>query len=278
MLEKLLKMTQTQTHNAIISVLKKHKIPYAETDLYIVTAQHKSCPLICTHLDTVGVPVKYVVKQGAIWRAPPLAPCLGADDRVGVWMALQMIIKGTCTKFNYGFFHDEEKGGIGSRAYLDGDHTCFIGLDRASKAGVQNIATYGYDDDELTGMFGYPEQYGTMSDCSILAAEHNKACVNISVGYDLEHTKSEHLDTGLMVETLILMRSVVIPERDYPVIPISGWSRWPEVSTDATRKECLCNLCYDHAPLYVTSRGLYCADGLEYLDTDMEIDYDTITW
>jgi hypothetical protein len=275
MLGKLLKMTQKQCHSAVIQVLKKHKVPYIETDKYIATTQHTNAPLICTHLDTVGPPVPYVVAHGPIWQAPVKSACLGADDRAGLYIALQMIIEGTVTKFDYGFFHDEEKGAIGSSAYK-GNHSCFIGLDRASKHGVQNIATYGNDDRELIDLFvalGYEEQLGSMSDCSVLAEKHNKACVNVSVGYDKEHTSLEFLDIDLLKETLVIMLKVVIPDRDYPAKQVSRWSgrhTWP---ADDKAQPVLCDLCYAHALLYELDGQMFCSECLEYVNDKETISY-----
>lgn len=281
-LEKLLLMTQKQCHSAIITTLKKHKIPYKETPLYIVTTQHtKATPLICTHLDTIAhLPPSHIIKKGVIWQAPLNAKCLGADDRAGVWIALQMLIKGTASKFEYGFFHDEEQGAIGSSAY-QGKHSCYIGLDRASKKGNQNVATYGNDDRELIDCFvalGYEEQYGTLSDCSVLADSHDKACVNVSVGYDKEHSANEFLDISLLKETLLTMKTVIIPERDYPAKQVRRWTRYSGYDyskvADDKAQPVLCDLCYNHALLYEIEGQMFCADCLEYVNGKEFINYD----
>ena len=244
MIKKLLSMTEQELYRHI-----RNTIPCIAAPDYLVTDFHRiPVPMICVHLDTVSLyPPKLFKCEHGIITAPG-SVCLGADDRAGVWIALEMIKQGTLTPFEYGFFMGEEIGGIGSGAYADTkpNHTCYIGLDRASKGGKQNLATYGYDSQELIDCFPYPESYGTMSDCSVLADATNTPCVNLSVGYDFEHTPKEQLNIAQMIETLNVMLNINIPEIEYS-------------------KAICCDMCGEHLPLY-DKNGLILCRGCLYYD------------
>jgi putative aminopeptidase FrvX len=269
-IEKLLTLTERETFNYVKKVLKKLRVDFTSNKDYIITQQHADpTPLICVHLDTVSIlPPKaedIVVLEDAIKLAPTsLSKCLGADDRAGVWIALEMLRLGTKTKFEYGFFCGEETGGVGSRSYsfLDLEHTCFIGLDRGSKLGIQNVAEYGLDNEDLTKIFtdlGYEASNGTFSDCSALAMESDVACVNVSVGYVREHTDKETLYLDLMLNTLDVMREVVIPEQVFKSAEVYNWRtdyRFAPKSSNAI----LCDLCGRHEKLYMANSGMYCEE------------------
>lgn len=214
----------------ITEFLKFKKIPYIVTKDYIITCQYdRTVPLICTHTDTVSfnpTHQKFITDEDGVLGTVKPFGCLGADDRAGVWIALKMMETKTITDFEYGFFVAEETGAKGSSAFaLEQDlskYSCFIGLDRASRSGKQNVACYGYDNEELTELFvdyGFAKQTGTFSDCSNLSGysleDSPKACVNISVGYQHEHSVKETLSIALMEDTLSMMRSILIPEQEY---------------------------------------------------------------
>ena len=245
-IEDLLVLTEQELFRYIETQLKKLGVKYITCDDYIVTTQHTAnTPLICIHTDTVS---KVAPKREDLLVSGNLlalsqnskAGCLGADDRAGVWIALEMIKRGTATAFNYAFFTGEEIGCIGSTKFATTEslenYSAFIGLDRASRGGVQNVATYLSDNDELIKIFtdlGYKEQAGSYTDCSVLSNYSDLACVNLSVGFQREHTKLESLDVSLMEQTLNVMLNVVIPEKDYEAKPVitkygKSWPAWED--------------------------------------------------
>lgn len=245
MLEKLLTSIDDDVQEYICEILDSKNIPYHRDPMYIVTQIEGNHPLICTHTDIVGlIPPNRLQEINGVVSVASIHPskCLGADDRAGIWIALQMILQGTTTVFNYGFFSGEERGCVGSQKFIKDlpidNYTCFIGLDRASRKGVQNVATYGYDNTELIQLFvdyGYEEQSGTFTDCSTLAGHSNVACINLSVGYQKEHSITETLDIALMKETLEVMLDVDIPEVDFEAT-INKFEYFPEYGYKYNRK------------------------------------------
>lgn len=253
----LLTMSEEEAYEHVIRFLQDQNIKFEEHPDYIVTRMHtKPCPLICVHLDTVSkVPPmpKDILKRGRLitLKESSKATCLGADDRAGLWIVIDMFIHGTQTDFEYGFFMGEEQFGIGSSAYAltDPDHTCYIGLDRGGYE--LNVALYGYDNDKLTKYFeeeGYEAQHGSFSDCLVLAESTGKACLNVSVGYTRQHSKSEALDCVQMIHTSNIMKEIIIPEEDYEAKTI--------IQDDLTVGSPLCcDICGEHRPLYIRFEG-----------------------
>lgn len=300
----LLIMSESELREHIVEVLRHCEVPFIITPEYIVTDLPGVLPLICTHTDTVmnGNP-RHIYDMNitgdiiSLWSFSA-ASILGADDRAGVYISLEMIKRGTSTPFNYGFFCKEEVGAVGSSEFckdIDLDqYSCIIGLDRASRKGVQNIATYSYDNDELIEIFvelGYQEQYGSFSDCSNISSYCDLACVNLSVGYYSEHTKMETLGVSLMEQTLQVMLNVVIPNKVFVAKPTvtkygKSWPAWmyedeefesyhgnyrrrssdnildAEVSEiypdDGLAIKICCDFCSEFAPLYEIHGSMVC--------------------
>jgi len=209
-------------------------------DKYILLTSPSPKPLLCVHLDTINTHSKDNIKptvddfvfdsKNNIISLSPLSElsCLGGDDRAGLYIALKLIDYMNETdnfKYDIGFFIDEEIGCIGSgnlsldlkeNLIEDFSPTCFIGLDRKSGYGKQEVALYGYDNDELTKLFteyGFKESIGSITDASELA--NDIACVNLSVGYDNEHTKNEVLYVDCMENTLQVLKDIEIPNKVY---------------------------------------------------------------
>ena len=269
MLYNILCNTEKRVRSQIIKILKKEDIPFRVDAGYIVTTLPGRMPLICTHTDTIDTlypMASEIVKKGNILSLgkKSISRCLGADDRAGVWIALKMIQGGTATPFNYAFFSGEEKGCIGSTLFANtedlDEYTCFIGLDRASRDGQQNCAIYGYDNDLLTSIFsdaGYVTSSGSYTDCSNLASNTDIACINLSIGYQHEHSTKETLNLALMEDTLDVMQSVIIPAgQPFIAKPIIQWDRrfW-EHPIDSISKPLCCDNCGEHTLLYEQEDG-----------------------
>jgi len=177
-------------------------------------------PLVCSHYDTVRKDdrVKIVEKPTNILHNE--YGILGADDRAGVAIALSLI------KLNvqavYCFFDEEECGAYGSKAFI-ADHpeivkaaTCYIGLDRR---GSTDMALYDYSSYRLYAIvskFGYKEAIGSFTDVSAIADTFPKACINLSVGFNSEHSKRESCDVVAAHITLHNMESIIPKATNVP--------------------------------------------------------------
>ena len=196
-------------------------------------------PMLCVHLDTINThrdkikinpkrDFEYDENLGILGLTKDSKlTCLGGDDRAGVWIALAMIDYMEASgdyKYDVGFFEDEEIGCLGSTSYhkdikeIGINTTCYIGLDRKSGKGAQEVALYGDDNQELVSVFnklGYVTDMGSVTDASNLSGD--VACVNLSVGYDNEHTSSEVLYLHCMVDTLEKLKALKLPTENFAV-------------------------------------------------------------
>lgn len=169
-------------------------------------------PLICSHYDTVRhTPLSgYKIKKDIITS---IEGALGGDDRCGVAIALSLMQAGVLA--NYAFFDEEECGAVGSKDFLietpwiAKESSCYIGLDRRGHA---DAAVYNYRSDKLldiVGVYGFKEASGTMTDVSVIEENLPKATVNLSVGFNHEHTSNETVHIDVVMNTLQAMKEIV---------------------------------------------------------------------
>ena len=168
-----------------------------KTDAFIMAEGNLPICLIA-HMDTVfrfaPDDFFYDSQRKVLW-APGGA---GFDDRVGIYMILNLIEKGY--RPSVIFTDEEEVGGIGARALINAFPDCpfrdcraLIQLDRANKNDAVYYNCYNTAFENWVQKFGFKFDWGTFSDISIIAPQWKIAAVNLSVGYVDEHTESERL-------------------------------------------------------------------------------------
>lgn len=284
---KLLKMTQDELFDYLVEELKGFNIEYNKGNyIYITTTPHiANKPLLTAHLDTVDTHRKdfkvpeVTIVDGVLHSVGDTV--LGGDDRAGVWLMLQLLKDpDVFMDYDYLFCCDEEIGGHGStlfaKVYPDTlkEYSSFISLDRA---GVNDVATYGYDNDELIKVFediGFQEAFGTFTDCVNLSEVSNVACVNLSVGCFNEHTASETQDLNVMYNLLEILKSPLIRDalvkKKYEATykpknsSYSGYSYTESINRDPH----LCECCGQHLPLY----------SYDYLGEDLSLCEDCVSY
>jgi len=158
-------------------------------------------PVLVAHIDTIyndmfkeWMKRDILYSNNYIWSPNGL----GADDRVGVYLLIEMFNQ---YNVNCLFTDYEEKGGLGAyeacQLFEDvfKDTPYFIELDRR---GYKEMVFY--NDDYLNKAFYeklkkyYKKEIGSFSDISIIGQEFNICSVNLSVGFYNEHHKqSEYL-------------------------------------------------------------------------------------
>lgn len=169
-------------------------------------------PLVCSHYDTVRhTPLSgYNIKEDIITS---IEGALGGDDRCGVAIALSLMQAGVLA--NYAFFDEEERGAGGSGDFLietpwiAKESSCYIGLDRR---GHEDAAVYNYRSNKLlniVGTYGFKEVNGSMTDVSVIEERFPKATVNLSAGFNHEHTSKETIHIDIVMNTLQAMEEIV---------------------------------------------------------------------
>ncbi len=163
--------------------------------------------MLIAHMDTVFEygqrEVFYDTQKNVMW-SPNGA---GFDDRAGIFGILMLLRKGY--KPWVLFCNDEEVGGLGAEAAAKElqntgvkDLKYIIELDRRGK---NDCVFYGDDNDEFVlyvEKFGFKEAWGTFSDISEIAPQWGISAVNLSIGYEEEHTKTERLYVNHMFKTI----------------------------------------------------------------------------
>jgi hypothetical protein len=229
--EQLCALTQKGMKKTMAAFLRSKYKQVIETQDYIVAIGDIPIALVA-HMDTVyKTPVKnlyYDTKKGVMWSPEGL----GADDRAGVFAILKIIQSGL--RPSVIFTTDEEKGGLGAAVLAEEDCPIpnvkyLIQLDRR---GVNDCVFYDCYNPEFTAYvesFGFMERWGSFSDISFLCPEWNVCGVNLSVGYEDEHSVAETLYVPALFETIEKVKKMLtagdIPTYEYKELA-PGYSRW----------------------------------------------------
>lgn len=142
---------------------------------------------------------------------------LGADDKNGVWIALQMLKYEQALKCV--FFVGEEVGCKGSSACDMSffDNVKYViqcdrknGGDFINEAGCTDLCDDNFVSKELKDRFGYKDHYGLMTDVMTLKDRGLKvACCNMSCGYYNPHTSTEFTNVKELINCLNFVREIV---------------------------------------------------------------------
>ncbi|MGG6431524.1 M20/M25/M40 family metallo-hydrolase [Anoxybacillus sp. D401a] len=237
-LEELLSVSgESGNEDDIRTVVHGKLAPYVDnitTDRYGNLLAQKKCKtghgptiLLNAHLDTVEAfaPGRTIVKQGAIWSSSK--GILGADDRAGVAILLEMAKWLDTSAFNgtvkFIFTVEEECGLVGARhvdEHFLWDVDAAIVVDRRGSGDIVTScgavekfcdAQYGQFFEQVAsevGLTGWRCTAGGSSDTRIWA-EHGIQSVNLSVGYEKEHTEDETLNTDACYETVRLVQATL---------------------------------------------------------------------
>lgn len=167
---------------------------------------------LVAHMDTVfNKPVEtlyYDQKKGVLWSPEGL----GADDRAGIFSIIKILQSGY--RPSVIFTTDEESGGEGAdklskRKCPIPDLKYMIELDRRGKNDCVFYDCYCPNFIEYVEQFGFEEQYGSFSDISFLMGEWKICGVNLSIGYEDEHTYCETLHISPMFDTITKVKNML---------------------------------------------------------------------
>lgn len=207
--ENICRMSQKQLHKGLKDIFSdmygQRAVINKEKYLYI---QGTTPVLLVAHLDTVfkapNREIYFDPDKNVIWGG---ATGLGADDRAGVFGIIWLI---SCYEFrpHILFVEDEEIGGHGSiNAVKDNiinpeQFKYVIELDRANAKDCVFYDCANVPFMKYVESFGFDTAHGTFSDISILCPAWGVAGVNLSVGYQNEHSLAEMLTVHWLLETL----------------------------------------------------------------------------
>ena len=175
-------------------------------NLYVTKGESETYPCIVAHVDQVqsyhSDDFEAIETTDIIFgysKSMRRYEGLGADDKNGVWIALQCLLKYDVLKV--AFFVGEEIGCVGSNAAdMDFFNDCrfVVQCDRRGfddiihTAGSVELCSDDFLNDCGYQFFGYTKQYGMMTDVMTLKRRGlSVACINLSCGYYEPHTDSE---------------------------------------------------------------------------------------
>jgi hypothetical protein len=177
---------------------------------------------VCRELD----PSREITEDGTVLRST--SGILGADDRAGIAIALHVLERIRKTEFRgtlkFAFTVEEEIGLVGARhldpAFME-DIDAAIVVDRRGKRDIVTSCggfvpfcdpAYGRLFEQagiLAGMPDWKVTPGGSSDARVFAERFGIDTVNLSAGYEHEHTDDESLDWVAAFQTVILIETVL---------------------------------------------------------------------
>ena len=202
----------------------KAKVVIKDNNIYVTKGKSKTYPCIVAHTDSVHQIHKYYKvfdDDGCIFAFNSETGNqvgVGGDDKVGIWIALQMLLKED--KIKCAFFHSEEIGCVGSKSadmkWLKNVGYCLQADRQGSSDFVNSISGKLYSKafkkavNPIITEYGYKESSGSITDVGQLAENGIGVCVaNMSCGYYSPHSDEEvvifeHSNNCLeMIETLV---------------------------------------------------------------------------
>jgi len=222
-------------------------------NIWVELASKEDAPyLFVAHIDTChrGEGLITPIVKGNIVSVNPKdvnTACLGADDGVGIYCNLRMIEKGIGG--TYLFTRGEEKGGIGARHIADITPHKLEGFKMAievDRAGTDEIIVsqgagkcaseeFGKQLGDMLGMGHKPSHIGVYTDIAEFG-DLIPESVNISAGYERQHTLKETVDLGYvdrLVEKLLQVDwSALTIQREVSDYGTFGWGHYDTPAYD----------------------------------------------
>lgn len=216
----LVSLTQDQMQKALNEYLSKKYNSVIQTDSYLYAPGNLPIALVA-HMDTVfSIPptdVYYDKDKGVLWSPSGL----GADDRAGIFAILKIL---SCTdnfRPSVIFTRDEELGALGAGELVkDFQHpvTTIKYIIQLDRRGTNDCVFYSCANQDFIAYiekFGFLENFGSFSDISFICPTWGIAGVNLSVGYENEHSYIETLHIEPLLSTIEKVKRM-LRERDIP--------------------------------------------------------------
>lgn len=192
--------------NFCITNVPSAKIEVDSNNIYVTKGSSDAYPCIVAHTDTVhDIHKSFKVYDDnnclfAFSTDTGTQVGVGGDDKVGVWLALQMLLTQDIIKC--AFFHSEEIGCVGSSqanmSWFKDVGYCLQGDRRGNTDFVNSISgelysmCFAEDVAPIISKYGYKESSGAITDVGQLAENGIGVSVaNMSCGYYAPHSDKE---------------------------------------------------------------------------------------
>ena len=215
LMKKLVSFNQEETKDFVAGFLDKFYPEVIETDDYMLAGGNIPIALVA-HLDTVfdddGNERNYIFRyfNGKMYH-PDGA---GFDDKAGIFSIFKILESGYLP--NVIFTTNEEIGSLGAKKLIEDFPECpfsdlryLIQLDREKD---YDCVFYRCENKEFISYvesFGFVEAFGTSTDIKHICPVWDIAGVNLSIGYNDQHTENETLDITIMFNTISKVKEML---------------------------------------------------------------------
>lgn len=230
-----------------------------DRNVYVTKGDAEYYPCIVSHTDTVHK----ILADFAIYERNDVLFAyssdtetqvgIGGDDKVGVWIGLQMLLEKDAVKC--AFFHSEEIGCVGSSDadmdFFKDVGYCFQSDRRGNRDFVNNIYQTQLFGNEFSSKIspvikshGYTETSGALTDVYQLKLNGLNVCVaNMSSGYYAPHTDKEVVSVSDainccdMISNLIDLLGCNLYEHTAPSYDRYDWWSYPTKKSKKKKKK-----------------------------------------
>lgn len=213
LLQNICSLTQKRVLNVMDQVLHKYYTDI-EVNRSFILAKGDIPVALVAHADTVfKTPPRtfyFDEEKSTMWSPDGL----GADDRAGIFSIIKVLMESPLRP-HIVITTDEECGCIGAGKLIakypkfPAPLKFLIQLDRRGKHDSVYYDCENEDFEKFITEHGFVTAYGTLSDISLLAPAWKVAAVNLSIGYQNEHSVSETLHIGHMYDTIDKVKKIL---------------------------------------------------------------------
>lgn len=174
--------------------------------------------VLMSHMDTVflkpPVNIYYDSRVNVMWSPEGL----GADDRAGIFSIIKLLRRGYLPSII--FTTDEELGCLGAKKLIKDITNPIVPVNfiiELDRRGEQDCVFYNCNNPEFQEYiesFGFLFNVGSYSDISIICPDWGIAGVNLSIGYEDEHSKQETLNITNMFNTIEKVSKILDEAKD----------------------------------------------------------------
>jgi putative aminopeptidase FrvX len=143
----------------------------------------------------------------------------GFDDKAGIFSILKIIEDGFMPHVI--FTTCEEIGSRGAERLANEipdvpfeDLKYLIELDRANDNDCVFYNCWNYMFEDYVASFGFERKWGTSSDICKICPKWEIAGVNLSIGYEDQHTEFETLDVDAMLSTILRVKEMLVDAKN----------------------------------------------------------------
>lgn len=230
LMKNLCNLSVDKLYNVLVKFLHKKGYKKIYRNAHYIMAEGEIPICLIAHMDTVGDNHAYPPDMTLYDPDQDIFHVVSGctlDDRLGIYIILNILSVGY--KPSIIFTDLEECGGIGAKELVKKFPICpfkinfMIELDRQGYNDAVYYTCGNKEFQEYINSFGFETQIGTFTDCLVIGEAWDIAAVNLSCGYNWEHTIYEYAHMTWAEETE--NKVIEILSQDYTYLPIYSYDK-----------------------------------------------------